>query len=89
MHQQRVWEPSIPLLVEILRREPAQRCIGARLRLAEILIHVSDRPRQAMTVLRKLPTDLSQAQMIKRNKLLKAAKSKLADGSIEIEVHDW
>jgi membrane associated rhomboid family serine protease len=89
MHQQRVWEPSIPLLVEILRREPVERCIGARLRLAEILIHVSDRPKQAMAVLKKLPADLSREQILKRNKLLQAAKSKLAGGSIEIDVHDW
>ncbi len=89
MHGEKVWEESIPLLVELLRRESAERCIGARLRLAEILIHVGDRPRQGYAVLKKLPSGLQPEQLLKRNKLAAAAKAKLADGSVEIEVHDW
>ena len=76
-------------MVELLRRFPAERTIAARLKLAQILLQVTDQPRQAVAVLKKLPPQLSAKQLQQRNQLARLAKKSLADGSLEVEIQDW
>ncbi len=88
LHANKEWEDSIPLMVELLQRHPNEKVSGARLKLSQILIQITDQPKQAIAVLRKLPKELPPKQSQLRSKLARLAKSKLAD-SYEIEVHDW
>ncbi|MFC1759381.1 rhomboid family intramembrane serine protease, partial [Planctomycetota bacterium] len=60
MHQRKQWRESIPLLVELLQRQPAEETVGPRLKLAQILIQVTEQPRQAVAVLKKLPSTLTE-----------------------------
>ena len=89
MHKQKQWEQSIPLLVELLKRLPSEKTVAARLKLAQILIGVTDQPKQGLVVLKKLPNELPDKQAALRRKLVKAAKTALADGSFEVEIKDW
>jgi len=88
LHASKEWEASIPLMVELLTRYPNEKVSAARLKLSQILIQVTDQPKQAIAVLRKLPKELPPKQNQLRSKLAKLAKSKLAE-SYEVEVHDW
>lgn len=87
--KQKKWDLAIPLLVELLQRHPPEKSSGARLKLAQILITGTDQPRQGIAVLKKLPETLSDKHVALRSKLVKAAKRSLAEGSLEVEVHDW
>lgn len=90
LHAQKQWEPSVPLLVQLLKRLPAEKSATARLKLAQILITQTEQPRQGFMVLKKMSKPLTEKQITLRNKLAKAAKSSLAAGnSYEVEVHDW
>lgn len=89
VHKQQEWELSIPLLVELLQR-PGGDNARVRLKLAQILIQATDQPKQGIAVLKKLPVEaLDDKQRLLRNKLAKAAKAALAEGSFEVEVKDW
>lgn len=87
--KQKKWDAVIPLLVELLQRNPPEKSSGARLKLAQILITATEQPRQGLAVLKKLPPDLPEKHAALRNKLTKLAKRSLEEGSLEIEVHDW
>jgi hypothetical protein len=60
-----------------------------RLKLAQILLQFHDQPRQALAVLRKLPSPLSEQQQSLRQALLGRIKAALQHGSLEAEVQDW
>ena len=87
--KEKKWDASVPLLVELLQRHPPEKSTGARLKLAQILITATEQPRQGIAVLKKLPKQLPDKHAALRSKLVKAAKRSLAEGSLEIEVHDW
>jgi hypothetical protein len=83
------WELVIPLQVEWLRRLPAERSTPLRLNLAQILLQISERPRQAIAVLDKLPAMLTAEQKQKAVAIRRAAEKALAAGNYEIDVFDW
>lgn len=89
MHKQKQWKESIPLLVELLQRQPNEKVIGPRLKLAQILIQITEQPRQGVAVLKKLPATLSDKQKQMRGKLARLAKASLAEGNYEVDVRDW
>ncbi|MCA9196979.1 MAG: rhomboid family intramembrane serine protease [Planctomycetales bacterium] len=87
--QQKQWNESIPYLIEILRRFPAAQTVTTRVRLAQILIQADERPRQAMSVLDKLPQPIPESLKSKVAQIRKIAETQIAAGAIEIELHDW
>ncbi len=88
-HGQQQWEASIPMMVVLLSRVPGKPTIAARLKLAQILLQVTDQPKQAVAVLRKLPAELDAAAERHKRQLLKIAKTALQDGSLEADIQDW
>ncbi len=88
MQKAKEWELAVPLLVEWIRRLKPDRSIPLRLNLARILVQASERPKQALAVLKKLPEGLNEEQRRLSLAISKRAKQ-AARESLEVEVHDW
>ncbi len=69
LQQQKKWEASVPLLVELLSRLSLEQSINVRLKLAQILIQITEQPRQALAVLTKIPKELPEKQRKLRQQL--------------------
>ncbi|MBX3411612.1 MAG: rhomboid family intramembrane serine protease [Pirellulales bacterium] len=83
------YDVAVPILVEYLERFPA-KALHVRLKLAQILLATGARPRQALRVLSKLPTEpLSPKLEALRRELISLAKRQEADGVMELAVEDW
>ncbi len=89
LQSQQQWKEVIPFYVEMLRRYPPEKTIDIRLRLAQILLQVTEQPKQAIAVLRKLPQQIGLAQAKRRDQLAQLASASLAEGSLEAHVQDW
>ncbi|MDA0657980.1 MAG: rhomboid family intramembrane serine protease [Planctomycetota bacterium] len=89
LHQQKKWESSLPVMVRLLQNCNEQQGVPIRLKLAQILLKISDRPHQAMAVLKKLPPKITNEQLHAARQLANLAKAKLAAGSLEVDVQDW
>src|SRR6185312_8373933 len=88
LRRERMWVELIPLLREIIARFP-QHAAGARLKLAHILIEVENRPRQALSVLEKLPPELPETQAVRRRQLQVLAKKAIDEGEMEMAIEEW
>jgi hypothetical protein len=89
LHEQGVWEPSLELMVDYLRRFP-EGSIRMRLRLAQVLITKVERPAQGMRVLAKIPAgSLDHKLQAARAKMLRQAHILRDEGAIELETEDW
>ena len=89
LQNQKQWDAMIPLLVETIERYPTGNTIPVRIKLAQILVQADERPRQAIAVLKKLPSDLPEKQKQRALQIAKLAKKQISDGAIEIDVKDW
>ena len=89
LHEQGVWEPSLPLMVDYLRRYP-EGSTRMRLRLAQVLITKVERPAQGIRVLEKLPDgSLDDKLEAARRKLLRQAQILRDSGAMELRTEDW
>lgn len=88
LHHQQRWRDSIPLMLELVQRLP-QQTIGARIKLAQIMLQVEERPRQALQLLSKLPADLPDKQRQQALAIQRAAKKEAENGAVEVYVEDW
>ncbi len=88
MNSEKLWSELVPLLLQALEKFP-QHAIPLRLHLAKILLQVEKRPRQAMRVLSKLPTTLSEPEQRQRRTIEKHARTAIEEGEMELEIYDW
>ncbi len=88
MNSEKLWSELVPLLLQALEKLP-QHAIPLRLHLAKILLQVEKRPRQAMRVLSKLPTTLSEPEQRQRRTIEKHARTAIEEGEMELEIYDW
>jgi hypothetical protein len=89
LHEQGVWGPSLPLMVEYLRRYP-DASTRMRLRLAQVLITKVEQPAQGMRVLSKIPAgSLDDKLESARMKMLRQAQALREEGAMELETEDW
>jgi membrane associated rhomboid family serine protease len=88
-HKKKMFSESVPVIVDYLRR--GQSAINVlRLRLAEILIRIEDRPGQALVVLSKLSVaTLNDKQKQSFARLKQQAEKMKAAGSFETAAEDW
>ena len=89
MQSEKQWHDLVPILLEILRRFPPEKTTAYRIKLAQILVQIEERPRQAVAVLKKLPSTLPDERKKQVAKIVHVAKQQVADGAVEIEIHDW
>lgn len=85
---EKMWPEAIRLLRRLMTDSPTPAS-GARLKLAEILIQVENRPRQALAVLSKLPLALTEPQSRRRDKLVRLAEQEIEEGALEMSTEDW
>jgi len=85
---QKMWPEAITLLRQMMAHHPAQAA-AARLKLAQILIQIENRPKQALAVLGKLPADLNEALAKRRDQLTRLAQKEIEEGTLETLVEDW
>lgn len=83
-----LWKESIPLLRQGIARD-ARRVSLYRLRLAQILLQHEERPRQAMAVLQKLPPQLPEKQLVRRNQIMALARKRVEAGALEVDLEQW
>jgi hypothetical protein len=88
MHHEKMWSQSIPLLLQVLRRFPDSSA-AVRLKLAQILVQTEHRPKQALAVLSRLPSDLSPAHQQRRAQIEQLAHARIEEGDLELEIHNW
>jgi hypothetical protein len=88
LHQENMWGDSIPLMVQAVRRFP-EKAAPIRLKLAQILVQVEHRPKQALAVLSKLPDRLPDTAIARRQQLKKLAHAAIEEGDLELDLHDW
>jgi membrane associated rhomboid family serine protease len=87
LHQQRQWEASVAVMQLLLEQSTAPQ-VAVRLKLAQILLQVSHKPRRALKILAALPAGLPPAQETLRAKLVKLADESLAADDSEFEIAD-
>ncbi len=87
--KQKDWKAAALLMVELLRVCGPQQAIPIRLKLAHIMISVEQRPRQGLTILAKIPRDLSAAAKANVQKLRGRAQRMIDDGMVELDLQDW
>lgn len=78
----------MPFMVDLIKRAP-DRTQSVRLKLAQILVQVEERPRQAMKVLEPLPTLLSESLEKQRRAIWALAQRKLREGVMEAPTQEW
>jgi membrane associated rhomboid family serine protease len=88
LHQQKKWSESLPLMVDMLKRFSEQTA-PARLKLAQILVQVEERPKQALAVLAKLPEQLPPQLDGRRRQIQALAEAAIEDGAVEFDMQDW
>ena len=88
LHREKRWQESVPFMVDILHRLP-DRTAGTRIKLAQIMLQVENRPRQALRLLDKLPTDLADRHRKQARALRNAADKAASAGDVELFVEDW
>ncbi|MCA9189171.1 MAG: rhomboid family intramembrane serine protease, partial [Planctomycetales bacterium] len=88
LHHEKRWSDSVPFMVDLIKRAP-DRTQSVRLKLAQILVQVEERPRQAMKVLEPLPTLLSESLEKQRRAIWALAQRKLREGVMEAPTQEW
>ena len=84
------WEASIPILAKMLQKYPASKTTTLRLNLAQVLIQRTGSPKQALAVMKKIDRERLNAKQVQLfNRLVKAARSRIANGSVEFDIQDW
>lgn len=87
MHQSEMFDESIPLMRMAIDRVP-RHASQLRVNLAQILLQKSERPRQAIAVLRKLPPALPPELEKRKQQILQHAQKQIADGSLEVDTEE-
>ncbi|MGH6755461.1 MAG: hypothetical protein ACREDP_25185, partial [Bradyrhizobium sp.] len=88
LQQKQLWPELLDAGRNYLQHYQAQQS-GVRLTLASVLIVKEQRPRQALTLLRKLPSQLTPAQANRRDDLTTAAQQQIDAGELEGPSEDW
>ena len=89
LQRHKKWSASVPIMVRCLQLYGEQD-VRIRLTLAQILIQVEGRPKQALRVLAKLPrTRLPDPLERNRRQLIVRAKQMAQAGQLELETQDW
>ena len=82
MHQAKMWSESVPVMVKLIRRCPDQ-ANPIRLKLAQVMLQVEDRPRQAIQVLGDMRGAMTEKTVRQRKSIAAKAKQAIDAGTIE------
>ncbi|MCA9184742.1 MAG: hypothetical protein R3E01_27880 [Pirellulaceae bacterium] len=88
LHHEKKWSDSVPFMVDLLHAAP-ERTHNIRLKLAQILVQVEHRPRQAMQVLSVLPAQLPESIEKQRSSIWALAQRKVKEGAVEKPTEEW
>jgi hypothetical protein len=87
LHRQQQWEASVPFMQQLITQSNLP-LISVRLKLAEILLRISQRPQRALHVLQAISAPRTPAQEAQIQKLATLAHHSLAQGDGELELSD-
>ncbi len=88
LHQERAWAESVPLMRDLIRRQPSKSA-RLRLRLAQIYLRELEKPMAATRLLEAIPAgSLAEDLEGLRQQMIEQATQMLEEGVLELEEED-